>query len=731
VRAKRKSVYFSLPKEISVMSIYKVATLLVIFVLLVGFGFSQSANAQGAAASTSRLLAKAENLGAEDLSKQITVTVWLKHNNQAVFDELVRQMYDNSSPNYHHFLTLEQYRANFAPTAQQAAAVRDFLTSHNLNVSSVETHNHYVAAQGRIADVQSAFKVQINRFKIANGEIHMANLTEPAIEGPAASVVAAVQGLNDLRYASYVRRPLNPDTGGPLRGVPLLSGGSDGKFFSAQCLRDPETQTFVTPGGGPSAVYKGNRYGQDLNSPPPNLPSCGYDSGDMQTAYGLNAAYSKGLDGTGQTIVIVDAFGSNTIRADANAFSKLNGLPPLTGKNFQIFKPNGVATCTATNGCIGGNWQFETTLDVEWAHSIAPGANIVLVLGADNTFTNLDIANLFAIDNLVGNVLSNSFGIPEIVLVDLAPSILIVENNLSQTAAALGISQQISTGDAGDNLIFNNANFGINSTSPGANSTSPFVTGVGGTSMFLNPDHTIKFQTGWGLTVTRIANPSPNPPTVPPLALGFSGGSGGGVSTVFAKPAFQSALPGAFRQTPDISMDADPETGVEIVVTPDSVSGHPQFVEVFGGTSLSAPMFSGLWAITNQAAGGGPIGQAAPLLYNLPGGAIQDIQQIGSVNNVTGVITIPNPAPKPPTIINLTPKALVGAPLENTQFFLSALFQSSSSTRWDVFTFGTDTSLATAKGWDNITGVGTPKGLAFINAAVAAAAAGGGAAATH
>lgn len=128
---------------------------------------------------------------------------------------------------------------------------------------------------------------------------------------------------------------------------------------------------------------------------------------------------------------------------------------------------NGTAKCTATNGCIGGNWQFETTLDVESAHSIAPAANILLVLAADNSFTNLDIANLFAIDNLAGNVISNSFGLPEIVFVDLAPSILIVENNLAETAAALGISQQVSTGDAGDNLAFNIANFGINSTSPG------------------------------------------------------------------------------------------------------------------------------------------------------------------------------------------------------------------------------------------------------------------------
>src|SRR6201987_5903100 len=134
----------------------EVSCLLAVLTLLIGFGFVRSARAQATSDSTSRMLSNAENLGAEDLSKQITVTVWLKHHNQAAFDELVREMYDPSSPNYHHFLTLEQYHANFAPTAREAAAVRDFLTARNLSVSSVEKNNHFVSAQGRVADVQNA-----------------------------------------------------------------------------------------------------------------------------------------------------------------------------------------------------------------------------------------------------------------------------------------------------------------------------------------------------------------------------------------------------------------------------------------------------------------------------------------------------------------------------------------------------------------------------------------------
>ncbi len=353
----------------------------------------------------------AKNLGPEDQSKQINVTVWLKLHNKPALDALVRQMYDKASPNYHHFLTLTEYKAKFAPTAKDAAQVRAFLASQNLRVTSIDKHNHYVMAQGRIGDMQRAFNTPISRVMV-NGAIHRVTAKEATVAGPAGALVSSVQGLSDLAYQSDAAPAADPETGKPYAGLPLTAAGPDGLFFSADCLRPPQAVTFTTGGGFPSATYFGNRYGADITNGPPNLPSCGYDAAEIQKAYGLDHVYKHGLDGTGQTIVIVDAFGSNTIVNDANIFSSLNGLPALTPSNFQIFTPNGSATCTSTNGCIAGNWQYETTLDVEWAHAIAPGANIALVLGADNSFTNLDIANLFAIENGLGNVVSNSFGIP-------------------------------------------------------------------------------------------------------------------------------------------------------------------------------------------------------------------------------------------------------------------------------------------------------------------------------
>jgi subtilase family serine protease len=487
--------------------------------------------------------------------------------------------------------------------------------------------------------------------------------------------------------------------------------GEDGLFFNGDCLRAPETKTFTTGGGFPKAIYSGNRYGSDITSGPPNLPPCGYDAAEMQTAYGLNPLYKKGLDGTGQTIVIVDAFGSPSIVADANLFSQLNGLPALTPSNFQILTPVGPVACAVVNGKCEAD--VETTLDVEWAHSIAPGANIVLVLSPDLSFTNIDLANLFAIQNQLGNVISNSFGISEIALVDLLPSELVVENGIAEIAAALGISMNVSTGDEGDNLALNQADFGIDSVSVDANADSPFVTAVGGTSTFLDSKNNIKLQTGWGLNETRIAEPTPNPPTVPPLSLGFQFGAGGGTSVVYAKPKFQRSLRGKFRQVPDIAMNADPETGVEVIISPDGNPNDGTEVTVVGGTSLSTPMFSGVWSIANQAAGGGPIGEAAPILYELPGNAITDVnlRPVDTLLNVTGLIINP-----PNTTFERA--ADLAQPLENTRTFVSALFQSSTSTRWDVFTFGTDSSLTTGPGWDNVTGLGTPNGAAFINSVV-------------
>jgi len=136
---------------------------------------------------------------------------------------------------------------------------------------------------------------------------------------------------------------------------------------------------------------------------------------------------------------------------------------------------------------------------------------------------------------------------------------------------------------------------------------------------------------------------------------------------------------------------------------------------VIGGTSLATPVFSGMWAITNQAAGSkAPLGQAAALLYGLPSGAISDVLPVNNGQDVHGFIY------NPPNPVLIETAAGLAQPLENTTSFLSALYHG-SSTRWYDLTFGTDTSLVVTPGWDNVTGLGTPNGIHFVNSVVAAA----------
>ncbi len=642
---------------------------------------------------TPAFVSTARDLGPEQSSKQVTIHVWLQIHNADALRELVQQQYDESSSNYQVWLTRDQFNAQFAPTAREAATIQSFLTAHNLKVVSVGERNLYVKAQGTIADVQRAFNVQIHRFDV-RGEIHRANTSDPSVEEPAGSLVARVGGLSDYGFKPHHVQPVNPATGETPAPVPL-SAVPDGAFFSANCFRPPQLVNFSTDGALPKASYFGNRYGSDITNGPPNLPPCGYQPSDVQTAYNLNGLYKAGLTGTGQTVVIVDAYGSPTIAADASIFSSFYGLSPL---NLTIYQPGGAPA-------FNSGWAGETTLDVEWAHSVAPGANIALVEAFTNSFDDLDAAILYAVDNQLGNVISNSYGAPEVELGGVPFTPL---DDILLAAAAEGISVNYSSGDSGDFYLEEGQ------TDVSYPASSVYATGVGGTSLALKADKTMAFQTGWGNNETRIALATDasgyNPPVVPPLELGFIYGAGGGVSRVYAKPAFQRGLHGKFRLVPDISYLADPYTGVEIICNTGSCSGSGSSLAVYviGGTSLACPMFSGMWAIANQRSGH-PLGLAAAAVYNLPFDAVTDVvPPFFSLFNVFGFITTS-------TGTTFESPNQLASPLGSHTPYYSALYNG-TSTRWYVLTFGTDSSLYTDFGWDNVTGVGTPNGLKFVNA---------------
>jgi subtilase family serine protease len=339
---------------------------------------------------------------------------------------------------------------------------------------------------------------------------------------------------------------------------------------------------------------------------------------------------------------------------------------------------------------------------VEWSHAIAPDAKLDLVVPATAAFEDIDDAWLYAVNYGLGNVISGSFGTPEFFV---PATELEKENLIAEMSAISGISSNFASGDEADYLT---AHIPLTVSMP---ANLPYATGVGGVSVALNADNSILFQTGWEthesiLMQGGVIND-------PPQALnfyGFAGGAGGGPSAFFAKPPFQKgAVPGKFRQVPDVSWLADPFTGVAVLISEPTQIPEQVWYAV-GGTSVSTPMFSALWALANQEAGAA-LGQAAPYLYSMPPTTITDIVPYTPGNNVTAVIEESS---------SVTHRYNAAETLEVDE----PLFGGFYSTIWNypfeedtamVVSFGKTYYMTTKVGWDNITGVGTPNAKAFAD----------------
>ena len=641
--------------------------------------------------NTPSYVASAKNLGPEDPSKIIEVSIWLKPHDRAALDQTARDLYNRNSPNYRHWLKSSDIAARFAPTAAEAQTVQNFFESRNLKVVTVGPNNFYVRARGAVADVQTAFHVLLNDYQL-RGETIRSNDRDPYIDGDAAVLVHSVAGLDAGHYTHpLIQRPTFKTKNGAENSDPSTP------FFSSNCFNGTKTERFTTNGTFPKATFNGNNYFTNVLN-----PGCGYTPPEITAAYNVNGLFAEGYNGAGQTIVIVDWCGSLTIQNDANGFSYKFGLPQLNSSNFQIIQTPRLSTCAGPDP--------EINLDVEWAHAIAPGANIDLVVPPSSSYQDTDQAVFYAINYDLGNVVSGSYGAPES---EVPPAILDTENLISEIGAISGISTNFATGDYGD--------FTILEIPPTVNApaSAPYATAIGGVSLALTSANGISWQAGWGTDETILDNFSFI--SDPPAPQGFSFGSGGGPSGFFPAPPYQSGLNSAWRQLPDVSWLADPFTGVVIYL---SEPGQSASWYEYGGTSLATPMFSALWAIANQEAGA-PLGQAAPYMYTMPAGTIYDIVPFGSSTNVTASIQ------ESPTVTNTytadqvmggNPPATYYSGLWNypfTQnFVLAVSFGTDCDTAngFDIVTqCDSPSALTTTPGWDNVTGVGTPNAQAFAD----------------
>ena len=630
-----------------------------------------------------------KNLGQESPSTPLMLTAWLNLHNRAGLDARVKDIYTPGSPTFHKWLTSADLKT-YTPTAAELTAVQAELKAHNLAVQSIDPLNLSVRFTGKASDVESAFHTQINRYTV-KGELTRTSSNLPQLSGGAAGLIHHLSGLNTLAPRHNVTFPVNPRTRQKLAGVPVAAVKANGKYFSGQCFFYPEalklsgvsSQDGTTP---VSSAYNGLVYGAvPSNSPAGTAASCGYSPSEVQGFYGLDKAFGLGYTGTGQTIVLIDAFEEPTAQADAATFSNIYGLPAITSNNFKIYNPFKANQPGSLYGV-----DTETDLDVEWAHATAPGANLALVLGFSEDEEDIQSAILYAVTNKIGNVVSVSYGYPEYTSGPLA---LEIWNEIVEMGAAEGIAVNVSSGDAGDESVYEGQ------TDVEAPADSPYSTAVGGTSIATTPDPgSPVFQTGWGNNIGFLSyNIGGQTYLYDPPQGEFYAGSGGGVSAQFAKPAYQSGLPGANRLLPDVSALADPYTGAEFVYT-DPVTGQ-QLVSVVGGTSLAAPIFSGIWTIIDEYSGG-PLGQAAPYVAATVGSFIDDVLPLPGPANVTGSVTDPKGT------TNYSATAL-SQPLFTTTEFVSSLWNAGDGYYYNL-SFGTDSSLTVTQGWDNVTGYGTP-----------------------
>ncbi|MFI5978465.1 S8 family serine peptidase [Streptomyces sp. NPDC051452] len=347
-----------------------------------------------------------------------------------------------------------------------------------------------------------------------------------------------------------------------------------------------------------------------------------YNPLQYRTAYNLNALYRKGITGKGRTIVIVDSFGSPTVQHDLDVYSKQFGLPST---KVKVVKWGHVPAFDPKNSDMTG-WAGETTLDVEMAHAVAPGAKIVVVeTGVAETEGTTGLPEMMSaekhlIDHGVGDVISQSFGATENTFPGFGRGDFSSIKKLRyafQAAARKNVTVLASSGDGGatDNTADGKDYYKkrVNSWP----SSDPLVTSVGGTQLHLDDKG------------RRVK---------PDSVYNDYGAGGGGQSHVFPRPAFQNGVKkvvGARRGTPDISMAAAVDGGAWIYSSFDpTATGW----DVSGGTSEAGPLFSGIVALADQAAGHrlGDINAALYTLSRHAGTGVVDVKD-GTDNSYAGV----------------------------------------------------------------------------------------------
>lgn len=364
----------------------------------------------------------------------------------------------------------------------------------------------------------------------------------------------------------------------------------------------------------------------------------------FRAAYGITALHSKGFTGKGQTIVVIDSFGSPTLQTDMDAYDQRYQLPPIT---IQVLSPLGTVPFNTSDKDMLG-WAGETELDVQMIHTVAPDAAIVVMTSpvseTEGTIGLPEFRQLetYAVQHHLGTIVSQSWGVSEVTLTDKA--------GRDELALWDAFYQQATTQEhvtfftgSGDNGATDYKDLKATQLSPTATTSFPsdnqWVTAAGGTTLSADATASSFREAAWS-------------------------GSGGGFSAFYPTPTFQQTLPSAVqkqlngkRGVPDVAGSADPRSGLIINFGGD--------FRVIGGTSAAAPFWAGLMAIANQMAGH-PLGYINPALYKLGASSAytHDFHDITAGNNSVNTSTVS--VPGYPAVAGWDPVTGLGSPVADT-----------------------------------------------------------------
>jgi subtilase family serine protease len=385
-------------------------------------------------------------------------------------------------------------------------------------------------------------------------------------------------------------------------------------------------------------VQPGVRHVGRAQSSPPTTADCEkaykvecLEPAQIQQAYNLPALYASGVTGRGATIVIVDPYGSPTIRHDLGVFDQAFGLPgpPSLG----IIRPAGTVPPynPDNSGMVG--WASETTLDVEYAHAVAPGANLLLVetpvseTEGAHGFPQIIKAEQYVLNHHLGDVISQSFSATEQTFPQPRPASVQALRGAYELAAKDHVTVLTAAGDSGAADVGPDQSAYYLYPVTSWPDSDPLVTGVGGTQLHVNAQGQLTAPTVWNDTYSQVTNE---------FAIGNAGpnplAGGGGTSILFSRPAYQDGVQdivGGRRGVPDISMSGACNGSVDTYGT---FGGAPSGWTPACGTSEGTPLFAGIVALADQVAGHS-LGLINPALYQLSARHAPGIVDVTSGNN--------------------------------------------------------------------------------------------------